>query len=70
MSVKRFGANIIIAGAHIGEAKEVAEEMAIAEGLEYVNGYDDPSIIAGAGTIGIEIIEMAPKAHDMERGRA
>jgi len=28
--------------------------------LEYVNGYDDPPIIAGAGTIGIEIIEDVP----------
>ena len=57
---KKFGANIIIHGAHIGEAKEHAEELISSSGLEYVNGYDDPPIIAGAGTIGIEIIEDVP----------
>jgi threonine dehydratase len=30
------------------------------EGLEYINGYDDPPIIAGAGTIGIEIVDDTP----------
>lgn len=57
---KKFGANIVIHGAHIGEAKEKAEELIKTSGLEYVNGYDDPPIIAGAGTIGIEIIEDVP----------
>ena len=57
---KKFGAKIIIEGAHIGEAKEYAEKLIASEGLEYVNGYDDPPIIAGAGTIGIEIIEDVP----------
>ncbi|KAL9190256.1 hypothetical protein ACHAXT_007467 [Thalassiosira profunda] len=57
---KKFGAKIIIHGAHIGEAKEFAEQLIASEGLEYVNGYDDPPIVAGAGTIGIEIIEDVP----------
>ncbi|KAL7538988.1 hypothetical protein ACHAXR_008934 [Thalassiosira sp. AJA248-18] len=57
---RKFGAKIIIEGAHIGEAKEYAEQLIASEGLEYVNGYDDPPIIAGAGTIGIEIIEDVP----------
>ena len=57
---RKFGAHIIIHGAHIGEAKEHAEELILSSGLEYVNGYDDPPIIAGAGTIGIEIIEDVP----------
>ena len=47
-------------GAHIGEAKAYAEKLCASEQLEYVNGYDDPSIIAGAGTMGIEIIEDVP----------
>ncbi|EED92053.1 predicted protein, partial [Thalassiosira pseudonana CCMP1335] len=57
---KKFGARIIIEGAHIGESKEFAERLGATEGLSYVNGYDDPPIIAGAGTIGIEIIEDVP----------
>lgn len=42
------------------EAKEYAETLVASEGLQYVNGYDDPSIVAGAGTMGIEIIDDVP----------
>lgn len=50
----------MIHGAHIGEAKEHAETLVEREGLNYVNGYDDPPILAGAGTIGVEIVEDVP----------
>ena len=53
--LQKFGARIIIHGAHIGEAKEYAETLVEKEELIYVNGYDDPPIIAGAGTIGMEV---------------
>lgn len=52
---KTFGANVIIEGAHIGEAKLYAEGLVDKDSLTYVNGYDDPPIIAGAGTIGMEV---------------
>mmetsp|Transcript_35850 Transcript_35850/g.83576 ORF Transcript_35850/g.83576 Transcript_35850/m.83576 type:complete len:324 (+) Transcript_35850:463-1434(+) len=57
---RRFGARIIIQGNHIGEAKTFAETLVKSEGLTYINGYDDPPIVAGAGTIGIEMIEDVP----------
>lgn len=34
--------------------------MVASEGLQYVNGYDDPAILAGAGTIGMEMIDDVP----------
>jgi len=46
--------------AHIGESKAFAETLCKEEGLTYINGYDDPPIIAGAGTIGMEIIDDVP----------
>ena len=52
---QKFDARIIIEGAHIGESKSYAETLVKKEGLTYVNGYDDPPIIAGAGTIGVEV---------------
>ena len=58
---KKFGANVIIEGKHIGEAKVFAEELVRSDGLTYINGYDDPPILAGAGTIGIEIIDDCPQ---------
>jgi threonine dehydratase len=57
---RKFGARVIIEGNHIGEAKVFAEDLVASEGLRYINGYDDPSILAGAGTIGIEIIDDCP----------
>lgn len=57
---RSFGCRIIIHGAHIGEAKDFAETLVASDGLSYVNGYDDPPIVAGAGTMGIEIIEDVP----------
>mmetsp|Transcript_6328 Transcript_6328/g.11951 ORF Transcript_6328/g.11951 Transcript_6328/m.11951 type:complete len:493 (-) Transcript_6328:117-1595(-) len=57
---RKFGARIIIEGAHIGEAKEFAETLVDSEGLTYINGYDDPPIVAGAGTMGIEIVDDVP----------
>ena len=55
---RKFGANIILHGAHIGEAKEFAQKEH--PDLRYINGYDDPEIIAGAGTMGVEIMEQSP----------
>lgn len=52
---QKFDARIIIEGAHIGESKSYAETLVKKEGLTYVNGYDDPPIIAGAGTMGVEV---------------
>lgn len=55
---RRFGANVVLHGAHIGEAKEYAFKKY--GDLKYINGYDDPEIIAGAGTQGVEILEQVP----------
>lgn len=32
------------------------------KGIKYINGYDDPEIVAGAGTIGIEVLEQIASA--------
>lgn len=55
---RKFGANIVIHGAHIGEAREYA--LSEHKDLKYINGYNDPEIIAGAGSMGIEIMEQVP----------
>eukprot|EP00286_Rhodomonas_abbreviata_P028891 CAMPEP_0181312194 /NCGR_PEP_ID=MMETSP1101-20121128/13560_1 /TAXON_ID=46948 /ORGANISM="Rhodomonas abbreviata, Strain Caron Lab Isolate" /LENGTH=552 /DNA_ID=CAMNT_0023419015 /DNA_START=156 /DNA_END=1814 /DNA_ORIENTATION=+ len=57
---RTLGANVILYGKHIGEAKEHALEDPDYAGLQYINGYDDPAIVAGAGSIGLEILEQVP----------
>lgn len=39
---------------------EYAKNLVETEGLTYINGYDDPPIVAGAGTMGIEIFDEVP----------
>lgn len=55
-----FGAKVILHGEHIGQCRELANELVQEQGLTYINGYDDPAIIAGAGTIGMELLEQVP----------
>ncbi|HEX7860785.1 MAG TPA: threonine ammonia-lyase [Verrucomicrobiae bacterium] len=57
---RRFRAKVVLHGNTFQEARARADELAAEDGLTYINGYDDPPIIAGQGTIGLEIIEQVP----------
>ena len=46
-----LGATVHLQGAHIGEARDIANAIAAEHGLTYINGFDHPHIIAGAGTM-------------------
>jgi threonine dehydratase len=59
---QKLGANVVLHGKDFGEAKAKAHEIAGEKGFAYIDGYDDPAIIAGQGTMGIEIIEQVPDA--------
>lgn len=54
---REAGATVVLHGAHIGHAREKAMVIAADEGRQYINGYDDPAIIAGAGTLAIEMLD-------------
>lgn len=55
-----LGANVILHGETFDEARDHAMKLVDEHGLTYVNGYDDPAIIAGQGTLGIELVEHVP----------
>lgn len=55
---RKYGANVQVGGADIMEAKSHAMKMLKANGLAYINGFDHPLILAGAGTMGLEIAEQ------------
>jgi threonine dehydratase len=57
---QKFGATIVLHGKDFAEAKAHAHEIAAKQGLAYIDGYDDPAIIAGQGTMGLEVIEQVP----------
>jgi threonine dehydratase len=57
---ERLGAQVLFAGTTVLDRKARAEEEAAARGLTMVPPFDDPWIIAGQGTCGLEIVEQCP----------
>ncbi|PTX98562.1 threonine ammonia-lyase [Opitutus sp. ER46] len=57
---QRLGARVIVHGRDFTEARAQANALAAAERLQYVHGFDDPAIIAGQGTIGLELLKQVP----------
>ncbi len=58
--VEADGAQIVVVGTASDERRRVAEELAAARGLAIIPPYDDPRIVAGQGTVGLEIAEDQP----------
>lgn len=59
--LEQWGARVIRAGAVWDEADAAARRIAKSEGLTYVHAFADPAVIAGQGTVGLEILEDAPE---------
>ena len=57
---QKLGATVVLHGRDFSEAKAHAHEIAKEKSLAYIDGYDDPAIIAGQGTMGLEIVEQTP----------
>jgi threonine dehydratase len=55
-----FGAEVVLHGETFDEAREHALKLADAQGLTFVHPFDDPLVIAGQGTIGIEMLRAQP----------
>ena len=54
-NVSRLGAKVVLHGNDFDEAKAECARLAEAHGLTFVPPYDDPLVIAGQGTVGMEI---------------
>jgi threonine dehydratase len=57
---RSFGANIVLHGESYDDARKLARERSETEGRPFISGFDDPYIINGAGTMGLEILEDVP----------
>jgi threonine dehydratase len=55
-----LGAEVVLHGATVGEAKGKALELASERRLTFVHPYDDPDVIAGQGTVGLEVLADRP----------
>lgn len=55
VSVRENGANVILHGDNFNDALEYARQLEVEKNLVFIHPYDDPKVIAGQGTIGMEI---------------
>jgi len=58
--VEADGAQVVVVGPSSDERQRVAEELAAERGLAIIPPFDDDRIIAGQGTVGLEIVEDVP----------
>jgi threonine dehydratase len=56
-----YGARVVLHGTHVGEAFAEMERIRDGEGLRFVHPFDDPAVIAGNGSIGLELLEDLPE---------
>src|SRR5437773_8180165 len=62
-AVKSLGAEVVLVGDHYAEAQRHAETLAADAGLVFIHPFDDPLVIAGQGTVAVEMLRQC--AHDL-----
>ena len=55
-----YGARVVLHGDHVGDTFAEMERIRDVEGLTFVHPFDDPTVIAGHGTAGLELLEDVP----------
>lgn len=63
-AVRQRGATVVLHGDTFDEASDKAQELVKAEGLTYLHPFDDPDVIAGQGTVAMEITRQLPAPAD------
>lgn len=67
-ATRALGARVVFHGGDFEEADEEALRLSKAEGLVYVHPFNDPAVIAGQGTVALEILEDLPKTRRIIAG--
>ena len=60
-----WGAHVVLTGDNIADCQVEVRRIAEAEGLTEIHAYDDPLVIAGQGTIGLELLEEPAELDDL-----
>lgn len=63
--IKSFGVEVILHGAETGLAEQHAQQLAASGAYAYISPYNDADIVAGQGTIGLEIIEQCDQVDNV-----
>ena len=65
-----YGATVVLEGSSLADAVEAAQSLAAETQAHFVHPYDDPLILAGQATLGLEIHEQLPEAGGLLAGTA
>ena len=57
-ATRGFGAEVVLHGANYDEAHEEARRICAAQEMTFIHPFDDPAVMAGQGTIGLELLEQ------------
>ena len=63
-AVRALGADVVLSGDHYGEAQQHSEHLAAESGAVFIHPFDDPLVIAGQGTIAVELLRERPRDLD------
>ncbi|RJK98391.1 threonine ammonia-lyase [Vallicoccus soli] len=59
-ATRAYGAEVVLAGTTVDEALDVARERAAATGASLIHPFDHQDVVAGQGTLGLEVLEQCP----------
>jgi threonine dehydratase len=62
-ATRGYGADVRLVGSGLAETMAAAQEFAEHTGAHFIHPFDHPDVVAGQGTVGLEIAEQAPDAH-------
>ncbi|WYZ45950.1 hypothetical protein EsH8_IX_000175 [Colletotrichum jinshuiense] len=63
--IRAYGAAVVLHGAETGLAERHAQELAASGAYAYISPYNDPDVVAGQGTIGLEILEQCGRVDNV-----
>jgi threonine dehydratase len=58
---RRYGAEVVLFGTNYDETEAEGRRLEAAEEMTFVSPYNDPAVVAGAGTVGLEILDDLPE---------
>src|SRR5262249_24957708 len=64
-ALRRSGAELLLRGANYDEAEAAGRGLARERGVHFVSAYNDPAVVAGGGTVALEILEEVPAARTL-----
>src|SRR5690606_29219239 len=60
-AIRRLGAEVVVHGEGYDDAYARARELEAESGATFVHPFDDPEVVAGQGTIGLELLQQHPE---------